>query len=673
MTAPVGRPPRGGSPRGFERVRIACMANNEDDFDIPEAENEPAAHPRLLDADTCLVDAAIAAAVPVATMERLRGDKIIVVTVRVPTAAWVAPVEKRLKRTLGDGWAFFARDGSNRSRDQATSGNGDVVTYLAKGRSIMGIAPTLAILPSSLVLASDISIEVPATSGEIVADAIGRFLGTEPDATQVANVAGLEFQDIVAFFRRSSTAAEIIAKLEKATTVRSFSTVERLPDLEHAVEYGAARDWAMALVNDFAEYSAGRLEWRSLDHSAIIFGAPGLGKTYLGSLLAQKLNAALIVTSIADLFTGSGYLDSVVKILQETYQRAELIKPVVIVWDEVEALPSRVGLDSRSASYWTTVITKFMLLVSEYRPGVVQLACTNFIEKVDPALRRPGRFGRSIELMRPDAAGVASILRNQLRGDLAGEDLTGVSNMALNRTAAELMQVVQTARRTARVAKRALQLSDLETAIVPRENLPPENLRRISLHEAGHVVAALALDSDEVVHAAIGGMVGAHGHTLFQRSERLETAVSVEDRATVMLAGRASEIALLGVPVVGSSDDLREATILIGAMIMSEGLVGPLTYLADRENIPAVLRLDPMLRKEVELRLQRLAGRAIDVVTRHRDAVDAIAKVLADRRHIGGPEARRIFAGMSPPEPPVQHDLENHHPATIAEKETPCS
>ncbi|MCW3062642.1 MAG: hypothetical protein JWQ02_4463, partial [Capsulimonas sp.] len=433
-----------------------------------------------------------------------------------------------------------------------------------------------------------------------------------------------------------------IRRAQMALTVHAD---ENIGDLQLAVEYGAARDWGLALANDLKLHISGLLPWHEIDHSAIIFGPPGLGKTTYARMLARHMGANLVITSIADLFSdGPGYLDTVIKNLDSTYKRAEEAKPSLVVWDELEALPSRVGLDSRSASWWTSVITKFMLLVSIERPLVAQLGITNFIDKIDPALKRPGRFGTIIELTQPDEAGIASILRSQLREDLPGADLTHISRVAADRTAAQLMDCVRKARRLARTAGRPLRLADLQDALIPPDAMPAANLRHISVHEAGHVCVSLALGFDEVLHAAIGGRAGAHGQTIMRPGPELESVAALEARVTVMLAGRAAEIVVIGGnPVVGSSSDLEDATIIVGEMIMAEGLGGFLVNIADRKDVRAVLRSDRILRAEVETRLQRLSSRAFEILNRRRVAVEAIAAVLAARRFVSGEEARRIL------------------------------
>lgn len=636
------------------------MAENDDDTDFPEAEDFLGSHPTP-SAAQCLIDAAISAALPKDDRRRFASGELLFAVALAPSASWVKPLVRRAQRLLGNSWTTIWRDGSSKLH-AAEVGNDEVADLVAKARSVIGIAPSEKNLPAALVTMADIRIQIAPPDAAVIAAAVSRYTNEKVAPEMAVAAVGLDFEHLRAAFRPDSSAQQIIDRIRAAQTAQTSSSIGRVPDISSAVEYGAVRIWAMGLVEDFAAYRKNELEWHDVvDPSVIIHGNPGLGKTFLMQMLAQALGAQLIITSVAEMFQkGSGYLDAVIKNLSAVYDQAEASKPAVVVFDEIDGFPSRATMDARSASYWTNVVTHFMLLVSTVRPSIVQVGITNHIDKLDPALLRPGRFGRTIELLPPDAAGVVSIIRNQLRGELAGADLSEIGDMATHRTAAELMQAVQVARRAARLEQRPLAVVDLRNAIIPPHPMPPDVIRRIAVHECGHVAVAIELKTDEVVHAAIGGLAGAHGQTIFRPTPGMETARSIEARATTMLAGRAAEIVVFGSSVAGSSSDLREATALIGEMIACEGLSGPLISLGERGDIHDVIRLDRLLRADVEARLQRLNAKAIEIVRRRRPALDAMAEVLATHRYLAGAEARRLFASAPvAPEPVPEPTLES--------------
>lgn len=660
----------GTTTSGFGSVRAACSAQEIESIEfVGDAEPSYAAtrRPRRKDAESCIIDAALEFAISGDVRARVASSEIMVAVVNVPGAEWVRPVEQRLNRLLGNRWFTIARDGSNKSRDKATVGNGEVASAIAQERCVAGIAPLTSMLPSSLVAAADFTIEIGYPDAAVIARAVGDYVG---EAAHLAETlpGRVDLSELVTAFRPGSSATQIFERIRRTAAPGTSSMEQGLPSLEGAVEYGEARQWGLAAVSDFREYQAGRLSWGTIESSAIFFGAPGLGKTYFARILAQALGIPLIATSIADLFsTSAGYLDSVIKATNDVFAKAESAAPCLLFLDELDALPGRQNLDERSGSWWTPVIANFLLLldsaVAGKREGVFVVAATNLVDRIDPALRRPGRFERLIEMKRPDAAGIVSIVRNQLGADLANVDISPIGNLAADATSAQLMQFVRTARRSARHTKRDMTLADLVDAIVPPLEVPAQTLRRVAVHEAGHMVVAMALGSDEIVMAAIGGREGAHGHTLFRRVSELETVNVIEARVAMAMGGRAAEMAIIGECCSGSggdeTSDLHHATSLLASLHFSEGMAASLVYLAASQDVVALLRLDPSLREIVERHLRRLQDRAIEIVNAHRPAVLAIADALADRRHLTGAEARRIFDAATGAVPNECDKMEN--------------
>lgn len=640
---------------GFASLRTRVVGRSEvEDFDFgADADDKDIrkGSPPRRDAEDCIMDAMMAKTMAGGELNRLADGGPTIAVIRVPSAAWVKPIEQRVTRWFGLGWFTIARDGSNRSRDKGSEGNDHVASAIAEGSSVLGIALLPSMLPNSLVWGANVVIDLGYPDATVLRSAIGDFVGEASPALEGKLPTNLDLPNLLTAFRPGSTAQEIFDRLCGPGSAGQRES-ERLPKLEIAVEYGQARRWAIDATTDFAEYRAGRITWPAIESSAILFGPPGTGKTLFAKIFAHELGVPLIATSIADLFsTSAGYLDSVIKATNDAFARAEAAAPCVLFLDELDALPGRQDLDARSASWWTPVIANFLLLLDSAmagkREGVFVIAATNLVDKIDPALRRPGRFERSIEIGRPDAAGVVSILRNQLACDLTEENLDAIGQLASGATGAELMQVVRTARRAARQAKRKMVVGDLIGAIIRPIEIPPDALRRIAIHEAGHIIVSLALNADEVIHAAIGSRRDAHGYTLFRGADWFETAGMVEAKIATILGGRAAEIAILSEHCSGSggneTSDLGRATALAAALQFSEGLGSTLVHLAGSDDVAKLLRLDQTSRAVVERHLRKLHDLAVDVIVRHKVAVLAIADALAERRHLSGTEAKRLF------------------------------
>jgi cell division protease FtsH len=422
--------------------------------------------------------------------------------------------------------------------EQCNVGNGEVGDHLSAGHSVVGIAASIATLPKALVVAADASVEIK-LDANILADAVARFVGSKSVfAETVDGLRSLDFHDLVSAFRAGSTSAEIYSRLRTSVAHLGRPRGDRLPRLVDAVEYGSAREWGLTLCRDFEEYRAGRIAWSDVSaHAHCVFaGATGVGKTFFARILANELGIPLIATSISEIFATSstGYLDSIIKQVREVFAAGV---PHAILWDEYDALPSRATLvDGRSSSFWTPVVSEFLLAldsaVSGERAGQCVWAATNYPERIDAALLRPGRLDRVIHFTAPGPDGIASILRHHLGPDLPGVDLTPLGQIAIGRSHAEVAAVIKQARSAARRARRPLQYGDLFDAIAPRADLDEPTLRRVALHESGHAVVALALGVDEVVAAAVGGAGEGFGRTLMRRRDGVETRTSIENRVS---------------------------------------------------------------------------------------------------------------------------------------------
>ncbi|UEM13232.1 AAA family ATPase [Bradyrhizobium barranii subsp. barranii] len=626
---------------------------------VPNEEEDMASRERP-DPARCIVEAVLDTALDDDMRARLSGPEPLAVIIRVPAAAWVAPVETAIER-LNPKARVYARDGSSKSGHKAEVGNGEVAAHLAKGRMVVGIAPSVATLPRVLAAGADITIDLKIDGG-ILDRAIALFVGDTVDPQRIDGLGTLDLHDIVSGFRAGSSAAEIVERIRRSASRLSSPRTDRLPRMEDAVEYGRARDWALALGREFADYKAGTLKWHEIGvgTNALFAGPPGLGKTYFCRVLSAHLGIPLVATSISELFaTSAGYLDSVIKAVRETFAKAESGAPCAILFDEIDALPTRAALhqDARASSWWTAVVAEFLTLLDSAaggdRPGVFVWAATNYADRVDPALIRPGRLDRVIAFAAPGPDGIVSIVRHHLAGDLADADLTAIGQIGIGRSPAELAAAVKVAKGAARTEKRAVRVEDLIEAMAPPVDLDASTLRRIADHEAGHAVTAFALDEEELVAIDLVGDSGAFGRTIFRRRRSIETRASIENRTIVHLGGRAAEVVVYDGDCAANaggdeSSDLALATRAIASLRLSTGLGGGLAYLGDPQSAMDLLRIDPNLRRLVDQDLVRLHETAVTIVRRHRAALDAIASVLVAKRHLSGVEARRIFADHPP-------------------------
>jgi cell division protease FtsH len=628
--------------------------NNVDGAD-QDSSDKPATDMASMPAGCAIVAAAFSGVTKGAVRRQWKnqGAPAIALVVLVPGPSWIEPVKSAFVARFGEHWYALETHTPKTSQAKAER-NKAVADYLARGYPVVGFAVERDALPTALTTAADLTIRMNTLTCSTIGRAIRMFTGKPAPAEIDEKVcSGLEFHDLVAAFRPNCSPTEIVERLRKAAAaINGTSTTERLPKLEEAIEYGAARTWGMALARDVTDYRAGHLEWQDVDRGAVLFSEPGLGKSLFAQILAQACGVPLVAFSISDLFANSaGFLDSVIKSSRAMYERAAALAPCILFLDEIDALPNRATMSARGADWWTPVITDFLLsldnAVAGKRAGIVVIGATNNIKGVDAALLRPGRLERAIEIKRPDHAGALNILRYHLNRDLPDANLADIGHLMDGSTGAEIMMVVRAARRIARYAGRELQLDDLLQAIAPVEAMAPRTLRRASVHEAAHAVGSLVVPSGILKRCIVGSAAAAHGQTIIQADgDDLLTRDSVERRAVVLLCGRAAERLLIGNASLGAGgddeSDLAQATQFIATLHASAGLGDTLTYLVSHRDALAAVRVDERLRGRVERHLRTLHIRADEIVHRHRDAIIAVANQLQIRRQLSGDEIRQI-------------------------------
>ncbi len=606
-------------------------------------------------AEFAIVAAALHAATTPALRRRVNGKASVAVVIEVPDADWVKSVEAYLQETSPKGLVTFVRSGSNKPRDKNTEGNDAVAGNLSKGRRVIGIAtnPDTS-LPAVLLTAAELRIRISPPDGAVVQDAMRRCLrGRLPERVDDEIVAGLGINDYISAMRYGSTPLQALERLRIAKARHNaVQQTANVPLLQDAVEYGAAREWGLALARDIADYRAGRLSWSACDRGAVFYSGPGCGKSVLAASIAQACGVPLIRSSMSEFFADSaGDLGAVIKSQRATFARAAAAAPCILFLDEIDAVPNRRTLSPRGADWWLPVINDLLLLldaaVGGQREGVVVLGATNRIEAVDEALLRPGRLERRIEIGRPDLAGTQNILRFHLGADLKDVDIIDVAQLLEGSTAAEIMETVRGARRIARHANRDLTVDDLRRQYMGAADEPPLRLRRMAIHEAAHAVAAVAIGTGELQRVVLRADGVSGGRTIIDYpAHDLLTLAGAEDRVTAILSAGVAERLILGTISAGpggtDNSDLGVATAMIAILHASTSMVGNLFHRCSGEKALATARADPLLRRAIEHHLRKIEMRAEKLVERHRESVIAVADELAIKRYLTGAEVTAI-------------------------------
>jgi len=176
----------------------------------------------------------------------------------------------------------------------------------------------------------------------------------------------------------------------------------------------------------------------------LLYGPPGTGKTLLARALAGEVKATFIrvvASQFVNKFIGEG-----ARIVREVFRLARERRPSIIFIDEIDAIGARrVDIGTSGDREVQRTMLQLLAELDGFDPleGVKVVAATNRIDLLDPALLRPGRFDRLIEVPLPDKRGRVEILRIHTRNmKLKDVDLEGVAALTEGFSGAELKAVV---------------------------------------------------------------------------------------------------------------------------------------------------------------------------------------------------------------------------------------
>ncbi len=427
------------------------------------------------------------------------------------------------------------------------------------------------------------------------------------------------------------------------------------PTLDDLHGLGAAGEWGRDLAMDLADWQAGKISWSEVDRGILLAGAPGTGKTTFASALARTCGVDLVQTSMAQ-WQAKGHLGDYLKAMRSSFAEAQKKAPCILFLDEFDSAGDRASKASDNDDYIRRAVNGLLECLdgSAGREGVVVVGATNHPDKIDAALRRPGRLDKLVEIPLPDEAARKGILRFHLRGDLEGIDLSPVVARTQGMAGAWLEALVRTARRTARRARRDMTLADLMNALPARAPMPAKVLAMSAIHEAGHAVVALQsgkkISYAEVTREVLVDSKSFDGGCVSVSRPDAEVYLRSRSQIVVMihhlLGGLAAEDIFFGERNDGGESDLREATFWAARMWLSTGQQDILTSFvsSDIDPVLAALKTRPDIQKKVEELLQQCMSDVKAVIERRRADVRKLADALIERGRLSGNEINALLA-----------------------------
>jgi len=415
-------------------------------------------------------------------------------------------------------------------------------------------------------------------------------------------------------------------------------------------------------------------------HGVLMVGPPGTGKTLMARAVAGEAEVpflALTGSSFVELFVGVG-----ASRVRDLFADARKRAPSIIFIDEIDAIGQRRGGSIVSNDEREQTLNQLLAEMDGFDPAtsVVIMAATNRPEILDPALLRPGRFDRQVEMPLPNQAERTAILHVHAREKHLSKDvdLSIVARGTPGFSGADLANLINEAAIVAvRHDREVIHQSDIDEArdrlLLGRRDssnaLLPQEKHSVAVHETGHaLVALLSEHADPVAKVTILPAGQALGVTqqLPLDERHLYPESYLLTSLAVRLGGRAAEVLILGEASTGASSDLSGATDLATRMVRDWGLsprVGPVSYGSESGYLngsgsfqprPYAEETQRAIDEEVSRLLSQAENTANGILSDNRPALDAVVAVLLEKETINGDELADIVrhAGSTiPPSP----------------------
>jgi cell division protease FtsH len=388
----------------------------------------------------------------------------------------------------------------------------------------------------------------------------------------------------------------------------------------------------------------------------LLHGPPGTGKTLLAKAVAHESGAQFFAQSAAsfvEMFAGLGAAR-----IRRLFAIARKHEPAIIFIDELDAVGGRRGSDISGEKDQT--LNQLLVEMDGFASSgrVVVIAASNLLEKLDPALLRPGRFDRQVFVAPPDIKGRQGVLAVHTRNKPLREvDLGLVAQQTSGLTGADLANICnEAAIFAARRGGRALTGADFDMAIErviagvqSRRVLNEHEKRVVAYHEAGHALCGELLPSVDRVHRiSIVPRGQALGYTLNLPAEDryLKTREELLDYMTVLLGGRVAEQAVFGAITTGASDDLRRVAAISHSMVHDYAM-GSVGVGRSPDGDVRLSETTLRLRDEERQGLIEEARRAAQkLVLAHREKLEELARELLENEVLDRAAIDRIMAGV---------------------------
>lgn len=407
----------------------------------------------------------------------------------------------------------------------------------------------------------------------------------------------------------------------------------------------------------------------------LMVGPPGTGKTLLAKAIAGEAKVPFFTISGSDfveMFVGVG-----ASRVRDLFEQAKKNAPCIIFIDEIDAVGRKRGAGfSGGHDEREQTLNQMLVEMDGFNDnsGVIVIAATNRVDVLDPALLRPGRFDRQVDVSLPDLKGREAILNVHVKRVPLADDvkLSVLARGTPGYSGADLANLVnEAALFAARKHKRNVSMNDFEEAKdkinmgTERRSLSmtKEQLISTAYHEAGHtILGCLVPDHDPIHKVTIIPRGRALGVSFFlpEGDQVSQSREQLESNITVLYGGRLAEMLIYGEDKVstGASNDIKVATMYARAMVTQFGFsdnLGPILYESEDNGYGKLRDISDgtaaRIDDEVLKIINRNYERAKKLLTENMDILHAMKDALVKYETIDSEQVSDLMARREVREP----------------------
>ncbi len=450
----------------------------------------------------------------------------------------------------------------------------------------------------------------------------------------------------------------------KMSTIDNINSKEAMRN-KYNFDSVAGNEEAKESLNDIVDFLKNPEKYNSygarMPKGIILYGEPGTGKTLLAKAIAGEAQVPFYAVSGSDfvqMYVGVG-----ASRIRNLFKKAKAHGKAVIFIDEIDAIGkarsnTKNGNSDEKDQTLNALLTEMSGFNESY--GIVVIAATNRLDILDPALLRPGRFDRHIEVSLPDVSARERILNLHLKNkpieDIDVKALaqstayfSGAKLESLTNEAAILACKDDSPFITNEHFNRAYSLVIAGYDKVDRTALKDKDIKITAYHEIGHALLSLLKVPEETLSKVtiIPTSKGAGGYTLTIGEDNCYHDVDyLRRKIMVLLGGRAAEEIILGEKNIttGAYNDLKKTTNIINNMVCEYGMGTSLGLLrlSEMNNLYESGFMDRVV-LECKTTLDELYEETKSILSNNLTLLHSLAKELITKETLYASDIEKIF------------------------------